>query len=101
MVGDAQPVRQWEVMGELRKRIIAAFVNEGVRTWWSAGLCAVLDAPRTPAGRSASVIPAASSWLLLSAGRDFAGKPGRIIRKKVGYRRSQLSCVPQLRISFH
>jgi len=31
VLGDTEPVRQWDVMGELRKRLIRAFVDEGVR----------------------------------------------------------------------
>ena len=31
VLGDTEPIRQWEVMGELRKRLIRAFVEEGVR----------------------------------------------------------------------
>lgn len=30
IVGDTQPTRQWEVMGELRKRLVQAFGREGV-----------------------------------------------------------------------
>ncbi len=31
VLGDTEPIRQWDVMGELRKRLIQAFVQEGVR----------------------------------------------------------------------
>jgi len=31
VLGDTEPIRQWEVMGELRKRLIRAFLEEGVR----------------------------------------------------------------------
>ena len=31
VLGDTEPIRQWEVLGELRKRLIRAFVEEGVR----------------------------------------------------------------------
>jgi small conductance mechanosensitive channel len=31
ILGDTEPIRQWEVMGELRKRLIRAFLEEGVR----------------------------------------------------------------------
>ena len=31
ILGDTEPIRQWEVLGELRKRLIRAFVEEGVR----------------------------------------------------------------------
>lgn len=31
VLGDTQPVRQWEVMGELRRRLIRAFLQENVR----------------------------------------------------------------------
>ena len=31
VLGDTQPVRQWEVMGELRRRLIRAFLEENVR----------------------------------------------------------------------
>ncbi|MDP2950041.1 MAG: mechanosensitive ion channel family protein [Chloroflexota bacterium] len=31
ILGDTEPVRQWDVMGELRKRLIRAFLEEGVR----------------------------------------------------------------------
>jgi len=31
VLGDTEPMRQWEVLGELRKRLIRAFVEEGVR----------------------------------------------------------------------
>ncbi len=31
VLGDTEPIRQWEVMGELRKRLIRAFLEEGIR----------------------------------------------------------------------
>jgi len=31
VLGDTQPVRQWEVTGELRGRLIRAFLQENVR----------------------------------------------------------------------
>jgi len=31
ILGDTEPIRQWEVMGELRKRLIRAFLEENVR----------------------------------------------------------------------
>jgi small conductance mechanosensitive channel len=31
VLGDTEPIRQWEVMGELRRRLIRAFLEEGVR----------------------------------------------------------------------
>ena len=31
VLGDTQPVRQWEVTGELRRRLIRAFRDENVR----------------------------------------------------------------------
>ena len=31
VLGDTQPVRQWEVTGELRRRLIRAFLEENVR----------------------------------------------------------------------
>ena len=31
ILGDTEPIRQWEVMGELRRRLIRAFLEEGVR----------------------------------------------------------------------
>jgi len=31
ILGDTEPIRQWEVMGELRKRLIRAFLEEGIR----------------------------------------------------------------------
>jgi small conductance mechanosensitive channel len=31
VLGDTEPIRQWEVMGELRKRLIRAFLDEGIR----------------------------------------------------------------------
>jgi small-conductance mechanosensitive channel len=31
VLGDTEPIRQWEVMGELRKRLIHAFLEEGIR----------------------------------------------------------------------
>jgi small conductance mechanosensitive channel len=30
ILGDAEPIRQWEVMGELRKRLKKAFDEEGI-----------------------------------------------------------------------
>ncbi len=30
IVGDTKPIKQWEVMGELRKRIKKAFDDEGI-----------------------------------------------------------------------
>ncbi|MCJ7509966.1 MAG: mechanosensitive ion channel family protein [Dehalococcoidia bacterium] len=30
VLGDTEPIRQWEVMGELRKRLIRAFLEEGI-----------------------------------------------------------------------
>jgi small conductance mechanosensitive channel len=31
VLGDTEPIRQWEVLGELRKRLIRAFLEEGIR----------------------------------------------------------------------
>jgi small conductance mechanosensitive channel len=31
VLGDTEPIRQWEVMGELRKRLIRAFLEESIR----------------------------------------------------------------------
>jgi len=31
VLGDTEPIRQWEVMGELRKRLVRAFLEEGIR----------------------------------------------------------------------
>jgi small-conductance mechanosensitive channel len=31
ILGDTEPIRQWEVMGELRRRLIRAFLEEGIR----------------------------------------------------------------------
>ena len=31
VLGDTQPVRQWKVTGELRRRLIRAFLQENVR----------------------------------------------------------------------
>jgi small conductance mechanosensitive channel len=31
VLGDTEPIRQWEVMGELRERLIRAFLEEGIR----------------------------------------------------------------------
>jgi small conductance mechanosensitive channel len=31
ILGDTEPMRQWEVMGELRRRLIRAFLEEGIR----------------------------------------------------------------------
>jgi small conductance mechanosensitive channel len=31
VLGDTEPMRQWEVMGELRRRLIRAFLEEGIR----------------------------------------------------------------------
>ena len=128
VLGDTQPVSQWEVTGELRRRLIRAFLQENVRVPFPPHVvvgpgdahpqgrgegcgedgiggvsraCGVLGARRTPAGRRACTTPVASSCLLLCAGPDFAGKPGRIIRQKVGHRRRHLFQIPQLRVFFH
>ncbi len=34
ILGDTKPIRQWEVMGELRKRIKKAFDEEGIEIPW-------------------------------------------------------------------
>ena len=34
ILGDTKPIRQWEVMGELRRRIKRAFDEEGIEIPW-------------------------------------------------------------------
>ena len=40
VLGDTQPVRQWEVTGELRRRLIRAFLEENVRVAFPAHVVA-------------------------------------------------------------
>jgi small conductance mechanosensitive channel len=34
ILGDTKPIRQWDVMGELRKRLKKAFDEEGIEIPW-------------------------------------------------------------------
>ncbi len=34
VVGDTKPMRQWDVMGEIRKRVKKAFDEEGIEIPW-------------------------------------------------------------------
>jgi small conductance mechanosensitive channel len=34
VLGDTKPIRQWDVMGEIRKRIKKAFDEEGIEIPW-------------------------------------------------------------------
>jgi small conductance mechanosensitive channel len=34
ILGDTKPIRQWDVMGEIRKRVKKAFDEEGIEIPW-------------------------------------------------------------------
>ena len=56
VLGDTQTVSQWEVTGELRRRLIRAFPEENVRVPFPArggGLTRLPAVNRTPAGCTA------------------------------------------------
>ncbi len=51
ILGDTKPMRQWEVMGELRKRVKSAFDKEGIEIPWPHTKVYFGDAqPRTAPG---------------------------------------------------
>ena len=58
VVGDTQPIRQWEVMGELRKRIKKAFDEEGIEIPYPHR---VMVQPKGPAQGSDPAQPQGSS----------------------------------------
>ena len=45
VLGDTQPVRQWEVTGELRRRLIRAFLEENVRVPFPPHVVATAPSP--------------------------------------------------------
>jgi len=52
MVGETQPVKQWDVMGELRRRIKRVFDEEGVEIPWPHTKVYFGDSPKqAPAGK--------------------------------------------------
>ena len=59
ILGDTKPVRQWEVMGELRKRLKEAFDEEGIEIPWPHTKVYFGDAsqPRAHTEESAPTIP--------------------------------------------